>query len=65
MQLFFSPVQQILFANIESGPYEILSTDLDTSASFAIFLEYVCVEIQMCHVITRTVRRQSIKKPNL
>jgi len=65
MQLFFRPVQEILFANIESGAHEILSTNLDTSASFANFLEYVCTEIQMCHVIMITVRRQSIKKLNL
>ena len=55
MQLFFSPVQENLFANIESGPHETLSTNLDTSAPFANFLEYVCTEIQMCHVILITV----------
>ena len=55
MQLFFSPVQQILFANIDSGPHKILLTNWDTSASFAIFPEYVCTKIQMCHVILTTV----------
>ena len=55
MQLFFSSVQQILFANIDSGPHKILLTNLDTSASFAISPECVCTEIQMCHVILTTV----------
>ena len=55
MQLFFSPVQEILFASIESGPHGILSTNVDTSASFANSLEYVCTEIQVCHVIMITV----------
>ena len=57
MRLFFSPVQEILFADIESGPHETLSTNMDTSVSFANFLEYVCAEIRMCHVILITVCR--------
>ena len=55
MQLFFSPVQQILFANTESGPHKILLTNLDTSASYAVSPQYVCAEIHMCHVILITV----------
>jgi hypothetical protein len=56
MQLFFSPVQQILFANIESGPHKILLTNLDTGAPFAISPEYVRTENQMSQVILTTVR---------